>query len=173
MAARAQDVLTRHMGEVHGLESAIVQALDEGLAQLPEYPDVQDRVRVHRETLAQHVETTRHRLGELGADGEPAVQAPRGDLGERLSDHFIDLSRCVITYLALHPAALAGGDQKTADIARRHLRDTTHFAIEINQLLPKLLIEHLRRSGVPVSDGALALAQRTVREIWQQPYLPA
>jgi ferritin-like metal-binding protein YciE len=167
MAARAQDVLTRHMGEVHGLESAIVQALDEQLTRLPEYPDVQDRVRVHRETLAQHVETTRHRLGELGADVEPFLQGLRGDLGEHLTDHYIALSRCVITYQALHTAALAAGDQKTAEIARRHLRDTTHFAIEINQLLPKLLLEDLRRNGVPVSDGALARAQKTVREIWQ------
>jgi hypothetical protein len=150
-----------------------VQALDEQLALLPEYPDVQDRVRIHREMLAHHVEVTRRRLEELWDGADPAAPGRNAEAARHLADHYIALSRCVIAYQALHTTAVAAGDQKTADIARRHLRNTAHFAIEINQLLPKLLLDDLRQSGVPVTDGALAQAQKMVREIWQQPYVPA
>ncbi len=69
----------------------------------------------------------------------------------------------------LHTTAVALGDQETAALAKRHLTDNARFVMEINNFMPKLVLDELRQDGLPVADNALETAEQTVREVWRQP----
>ncbi|HEY3082107.1 MAG TPA: hypothetical protein VGM69_19645 [Chloroflexota bacterium] len=65
------------------------------------------------------------------------------------------------------PSVKPLGDEETARIAERGYRDMASAGMEIDRLLPGLVIEELRQDGLNPRDVASA-CQRLVHEAWSQ-----
>lgn len=183
--SREMETLTTYIGDMHALESHILQAIDKQVALLDDHADAQEKVRVYRDTLAAHLTALQSRLDALGGspthpvkEGVAAVLGVAAGLIDKvrteqaskdLRDDYTAINHAIISYEMLHTTAIALGDQETASLAKRHLRDNASFVMEINTFMPKLVLDELRQDGLPVADDALQTAERTVREVWQQP----
>jgi ferritin-like metal-binding protein YciE len=182
---RTTPTLTKYLGDLHALESHILQALDKQVRLLPDHPDVRARLRVYRNTLEEHLDALEARLQDLGGSPtHPVKEAVSAVLGvaaglydkarseqasKDLRDDYTALNHALIVTAMLHTTALALGDQPTAALCARHLRDHARFVMEINQAMPALVVAELRQDRLPVTEDALEAARRTMHEIWQQP----
>ena len=185
MAGKEQEILTQYLGDMHALESHIFQAIDKQVKLLDGHEDARAKVQVYRDTLSGHLDALKTRLDQLGGSpNHPIKEGVAAALGiaaglidkvrseeasKDLRDDYTAINHAVIAYEMLHTTALAAGDTQTADLARRHLADNAQFVIEINNFMPKLVLDELREDGLPVREDALQKAQQTVREIWRQP----
>ena len=187
MASRSREMetLTRYLGDMHALESHLLQALDKQVQLLHDYTDAQDKVRTYHATIADHLTALQARLAALGGspthplkEGVAAVLGIAAGLYDKvrteeaskdLRDDYTALNHAIIAYAMLHTTALALGDRETAELSKRHLMDNARFVMEINAFMPKLVLDELHQDGLPVADDALATAQKTVSAIWHQP----
>lgn len=185
MATKEQELLTTYLGDMHALESHILQAIDKQATLLDDHADAQAKVRTYRATLAEHVDALKARLDQLG--GSPShpikegmaaalgvaaglVDKVRGsEAAKDLRDDYTAINHSIIAYEMLYTTAVAAGDQQTADLSKRHLKENARFVMEINNFMPKLVLDELRQDGLEVKPDALQLAEATVRDVWQQP----
>lgn len=184
-ATRQTETLTKYLGDMHALESHIFQAIDKQLKLLDDHPDAQEQVRVYRASLSGHLDALKMRLDALGGspthpvkEGVAAVLGVAAGLYDKvrseeaskdIRDDYTALNHSIIAYTMLHTTALALGDRETADLAKRHMTDNAKFVMEINNFMPKLVLDELRQDGVPVANDALTTAKQTVSDIWHQP----
>jgi ferritin-like metal-binding protein YciE len=189
MATKAEketQTITKYLGDMHALESHILQALDKQDKVLNDHPRAQQMVSTFHTTLEGHINALEARLQALG--GSPthpvkeAVAAAAGvaaglydkvrteEASKDLRDDYTALNHAVIAYVMLHTTALAFGDQETAALCKRHLTDNAKFVMDINGYMPELVLEELRQDGVSISDQVRSTAQQTVSEVWHQPH---
>lgn len=183
--SRETETLTKYLGDMHALESHILQAIEKQVQMLDAHADAQEKVRLYHTAIAGHLDALQARLDALGGspthpmkEGVAAVLGIAAGLYDKvrteeaskdLRDDYTAINHSIIAYEMLHTTALALGDQETADLSKRHLTDNARFVMEINAFMPKLVLDELREDGLTVADGALATAQQTVSEIWRQP----
>jgi ferritin-like metal-binding protein YciE len=112
-----------------------------------------------RDILEQHVNALRARLEALGGKPtSPLKEAGASILGvaagvidkvraEEVSKDFRDnytaISLSNISYVMLISTSLACGDQETADLASRNLKDNAQIVMEIGHLIPDMVIRDL------------------------------
>jgi len=182
MASKEQELLTKYVGDMHSLESHIFQAIDKQAKLLTDHEDARQKTEKFRDTLALHMKALEQRLGELG--GSPTHPIKEGvaaalgvaaglidkvrsdEASKDLRDDYTAINHSVIAYVMLHTTALAAGDQQTADLSKRHLKDNAQFVMEINAFMPKLVLDELRQDGLSVRDGALETANQSVKDVW-------
>lgn len=183
--ARERETLTKYLGDMHALESHIFQAIDKQSKLLDDHPDAQEKIRVYHDTLAVHLTALQTRLDALGGspthpvkEGVAAVLGVAAGLYDKvrteeaskdIRDDYTAINHAIIAYNMLHATALALGDQETAGLAKRHMTDNAQFVMEINNFMPKLVLDELRQDGLPVAESALSTAEQTIGEIWHQP----
>jgi hypothetical protein len=132
---------------------------------------------------AQHKDGLDRHLSDLGGDPasgiKKAVTASMGavagmydklrseSVSKMLRDDYTALNLAAVSYTMLHTTGLALHDQKTADLALRYLRDYTPIIMDINELLPHVVVEDLRED-VPTIDGSSAdQAAMNTQQAWQ------
>jgi ferritin-like metal-binding protein YciE len=183
MGTKEQELITRYLGDMHALESHILQAIDKQTKLLDGHPDAQTKVRTFRDTLASHLPTLKQRLDELGGSPNHAVKegvaaalgvaaglidkVRSSEAAKDLRDDYTALNHSIIAYQMLYTTTVAAGDQQTAGIARRHLQDNAQFVMEINNFMPKLVLDELREDGLNVNADALDQANAMTREVWR------
>ena len=185
MASKEQEIVTKYIGDMLSLESHILQAMDKQVKLLDDHQDALVKVRAYRDTLSGHVDALKKRLDDLG--GSPTGPIKEGvaaalgiaaglidkirteEASKDLRDDYTAINHSIIAYEMLLTTALSAGDQQTADLSKTHLKDNAKFVMEINNFMPKLVIDELRQDGMSVKDGAQAAAETAVREIWNQP----
>jgi ferritin-like metal-binding protein YciE len=185
MPSKEQQLLTTYLGDQHALMSHILQAIDKQVNLLDGHPDAREKTIAFRDATAQHVDELQTRLNELG--GSPthpvktAVAAAAGvaaglidkvrasEAAKDLRDDYTAINHAIIAYEMLFTTAAAAGDDITTTLAKRHLQTNARFVMDINNFMPKLVLDELREDGLPVQEGALERAEQAVREIWNQP----
>ncbi|HWE64103.1 MAG TPA: DUF892 family protein, partial [Chloroflexota bacterium] len=149
------------------------------------HEDARQKVVTFYNTLGNHLTAIEQRLKELG--GSPTHPLKQGvaavagvaagvvdkmrtsEAAKDLRDDYTAVNHAIIAYEMMYTTAVAAGDQQTADLCKRHLKDNAGFVMEINNFMPKLVLDELREDGLQVKDGAQAQAEQMVHEIWQQP----
>lgn len=185
MASKEQELLTRYLGDQHALMSHILQAIDKQVQLLDGHPDAKQKTVAFRQATEQHVNELQTRINELGGSPTHPVKTAaaaaagvaaglidkvRGsEAAKDLRDDYTAINHAIIAYEMLLTTAVAAGDTVTADLAKRHLQTNARFVMEINNFMPKLVLDELREDGLSVQPGALERAEQAVREIWNQP----
>ena len=185
MATKEQELITKYLGDMEALESHILQAIDKQVKLLDDHYDAQQKVRTYRDKLSEHVDHLKSRLSALG--GSPTHPLKEGvaaalgvaaglvdkvrssEAAKDLRDDYTAINHSIMAYEMLYTTAVAAGDTETADLAKRHLTDNARFVMEINNFMPKLVLDELRQDGMSIKDDAQSKAEAMVREIWQQP----
>ncbi len=179
-----ETAITTQLADVHALVNYGLKAISEQIAHLQEsnYPEVIHELRQIRTRLENHevVLLNRQRILGRGA-GAPIKDAfsalagvAAGIIAGMRSDEAL---RCVrddstfinhlaVSYLILDTTAAAVSDTETQSIAESGYRDTARTLIEIDRLLPSLVLEELRRDGVKVLADVSAQVRRSVKDAW-------
>jgi ferritin-like metal-binding protein YciE len=183
VANKEQEIMTKYLGDMVALESHILQAIGTQSKLLDDHADAQEKIKTYRDTLSTHVSALKARLNELG--GSPTHPAKEGvaamfglaagvvgkmrteEASKDLRDDYTAINHAIIAYEMMYTTALAAGDTTTADLCKRHLRDNAQFVMDINNFMPKLVLDELRQDGMSVKPEALTMAQAAIREVWQ------
>jgi ferritin-like metal-binding protein YciE len=182
LSGKKHDIVTKYLADMVGLEAHIYQAIDKQVKETQDEPDVNPILRNMRDTLEQHVNSLRSRLEALGGQAtSPIKEAGASLLGvaagvvdklraEEVSKDFRDnytaLSLSNISYVMLITTCLSCGDNETADLASRHLKDNAQFVSDIGNLIPQLVVRDLS-DLTDLNPNAIEDARRHYREAWQ------
>jgi ferritin-like metal-binding protein YciE len=90
------------------------------------------------------------------------------EISKDLRDDYTALNHSVISYIMLNATALALGDQQTADLAERNVKDNAGFVVWINNNMPKFVIKDLQDSGASIDQSAVEASQAAVKRLWNQ-----
>ena len=184
MANKEQEIITKYLGDMVALESHILQAIGMQAKLLADHADAQQKVQTYRATLSSHVDAVKARLNELG--GSPTHPLKEGvaaavgvaaglvdkmrseEASKDLRDDYTAINHAIIAYEMMYTTALAADDAPTADLCKRHLRDNAEFVMEINNFMPKLVLDELAQDGMSVKPDALSTAQAGMRDVWSR-----
>jgi ferritin-like metal-binding protein YciE len=185
MDERARETITKYLGDMHALESHGLRAISRQAEQLKEsgHPEALGAVREFKRTLEGHIAALEQRLKALG--GSPtspvkdAVSAAAGvaaglynavrneEASKSVRDDYTFVSHTAIAYLMLHTAAAGLGDRDTAVLAERGYRDAARMVMEIDRLMPGLVLEELRQDRLQVADVSEA-CRTMVHDAWRR-----
>jgi ferritin-like metal-binding protein YciE len=100
--------------------------------------------------------------------GAAAIDSVRKTkVSKNLRDDYTALSLASISYTLLHATSAGLGDTTVADLAKRHLADYARVIMQINQVIPDVVLQELRDDGETVQTGAAELIRQTNNEIWK------
>lgn len=177
-----QDSLQQYVSDMLAVERHILPAIenqskDERLAKFPEAQRLVNRIET---TVRSHIDGLESHLKSLG--GDPAsplksafttvlgaaaavIENVRPDpISKNLRDDYTVLSLAAISYTMLCTTGEALKDQRTADLAEKHLMDFTPLIAEINEIIPEVVASELRdETEVLDPDGARRAVERTQR----------
>jgi hypothetical protein len=110
-------------------------------------------------------ETAGNPIKEVGANlfGKAAgvIDKVRTEgVSKDLRDDYTAFNHCAISYAMLNATALALGDQRTADIARRNLTDYAGAAQAINQIIGEVVVWELSKDHHKIVDQRAASENR-------------
>ncbi len=180
-----QKTIADYLGDMVALESHIEEALDRQLNEVKDDPEAvsavqgfHDMVKAHRDALKAHQE----QVGTTG--GNPIIAAGSALLGKAagvidmirsegnskaLRDDYTAFNLAAISYTMLNTTALALGDQTTAGIAERHLRDYAAAIQQINHLMGGVVVRELEKDGHQLSNPmAAAESRRITDQAWKE-----
>jgi len=89
-------------------------------------------------------------------------------IAEMVRGDYTALNLATIGYTMLHTTALALNEQKTASVALRHLQEYTSVVLEINEIVPSVIIADLRQHGARIDDKVLLQAVANTQSTWQR-----
>ncbi len=182
--SRETQTITKYLGDMHALESHILQAIDKQEKLLHDHPSAKELISTFRTTLESHVNALQARLDALGGSPtHPVKEAAAAAAGvvaglydkvrneeasKDLRDDYTAINHSVIAYIMLQTTALAFNDRETADLCKRHLTENATFVMDINSYMPELVMEEFRQDGLAIDESATSTARQTVSEIWHQ-----
>jgi DNA-binding ferritin-like protein len=167
-----------HSLVTHGLQP-ISHQLDEArggghteAAQL--VAELQRRLQEHERLLAERM----HALGTSPTTGvQDAAAAVAGvvagiynhvrteAVSKSVRDDYTFVSHCSISWLMLMTTARSLGDHDTEELAEQGYRDSARLVMQIDRVMPSLVIEELHQDGFAAQDAA-EWAQRIVSDAW-------
>jgi hypothetical protein len=137
------------------------------------------------ETTEQHEQELKLHLEAIGGDAAKSIKematAALGTLAglydkvrteavsKMLRDDYTALNLATVGYTMLHTTGLALNDQATAALALRHLKAYTTLVMEINRIIPHVVIADLRDNGAVIDESVLQQAIANTQEVWQRP----
>ncbi|HKP52562.1 MAG TPA: DUF892 family protein [Chloroflexia bacterium] len=183
MDKKKNDLLTKYLSDMVGLEEHIYQAVDKQVKGTEDEPTINPFLRNVRDTLQEHVSALKARLEELGGHpGNPIKEAGAAVLGmaaglidklraeevsKNLRDDYTALSLSNISYVMLVTTSLACNDSQTAELASRHLKDNAGFAMDIGKMIPDVVVKDLK-DFTDLNEGAVEGAREAYSNAWDQ-----
>lgn len=86
---------------------------------------------------------------------------------KNLRDDYAAFSLASIGYVMLHTSARALGDREVADLAIQHLRNYAQGVIAFHYIIPTVVVQSLRKEGLPAREDVLTEVWRNVEEAWR------
>jgi ferritin-like metal-binding protein YciE len=178
-----QQTIADYVGDMAALESHIEEALDRQMTEVKDDPSAlaavrgfHDMVKRHRDTLKAMEEETGKTIGtpikEAGAAliGKAAgiIDLVRTEgISKGLRDDYAAFSLAAISYSMLHTTATALGDDRVASLAERHLRDHADSIMQINKIMPGVVLRELEKDGHQADIAAVDATREAVLRSWQ------
>jgi ferritin-like metal-binding protein YciE len=103
----------------------------------------------------------------LGAGAAAIDSVRKTKVSKNLRDDYTALSLASISYTMLYTTATGLGDTLVADLAQRHLADYARLVMQINQIIPDVVLQELRDDGETVALAADETIRKTTNEIWK------
>ena len=176
----AKYVEDMHSLVAHGLQpigQQVEQATKRGHADAARF--IQD---VHT-TLEQHERALDQRLKVLGTSPTTAVQDAAAAVAglvaglynqvrteavaKSLRDDYTFLSHCSVSWLMLMTTARALQDHDTEELAERGYRDTARLVMDLDRVLPRVVVEEMKQDGLPAQDVS-DWANKMINDAWSR-----
>lgn len=186
--ADAKTLLQKYLSDMLSLESHIHQAIDKQVKENADNPMISSKFETYSRTMQSHRDALEARLKEMGgAANSPVKEGVAAVLGiaagvidklrsEEVSKNFRDdftaLNLSLISYQMLHTTALGLGDRQTAELAARNIRDNADFVMEIQRLMPDIVVADLKKNHEEVrlslDESAAEETRKLIGEIWKK-----
>jgi hypothetical protein len=88
-------------------------------------------------------------------------------VSKMLRDDYTALNLAVVGYTMLHATGLALQDQAVADLALVHMQRYTTIIMEMNQIIPSVVIADLRDDGLVMGMESAQQALENTQHVWQ------
>jgi len=88
-------------------------------------------------------------------------------VSKMLRDDYTALNLAAVSYIMLHTTGLALQDQGTAELALRHLKHYTSIIMEINQIIPAVVVADLKDEVPILNEMAVQQALENTQEAWK------
>jgi hypothetical protein len=88
-------------------------------------------------------------------------------VSKSVRDDYTFLSHCSVSWLMLMTTARSLGDHDTEELAESGYRDTARLIIQVDRLMPELVVEELRQDEFPAQDVS-DWARRIVSDAWNR-----
>lgn len=103
----------------------------------------------------------------LGVGAAAIDSVRKTKVSKNLRDDYTALSLATISYTMLHTTAVGLGETTVADLAERHLSDYARLVMQINQIIPDVVLQELRDDGETVATNAAETIRQTANEVWK------
>jgi ferritin-like metal-binding protein YciE len=185
MKARS-DTLQQYVSDMMAVEEHIAaavkrQADDKDVAKRnPQASQLIQRILGHTEQHSQHLKQHLESIGGDPAKGikevaTTALGAIAGmydkirseEVSKMLRDDYTALNLAAVAYTMLHTTGLALQEQATASLALRHLQHYTSIIMELNQIIPSVVVAELKDNGLNLVEGSVQQAVNNTQEAWK------
>jgi hypothetical protein len=92
-------------------------------------------------------------------------------VSKMLRDDYAALNFATLTYSMLFVTAKGLSENRTAEIASRHLKSIPPFIMELNSIIPSVIIGELTQQGFRVDESAEEETIKEIKEAWSTPPL--
>lgn len=175
--------LTTYVGDMHALVTHGLQAVERQIENLKEegHPEAYNAVQEVARTLRVHASMLDARTRALGGSAtkpvKDAVSAIAGvaaglinavrseEASKSIRDDYTFLSHAAIGYLMLYTTAASLADNETAQLAQTGYQDVARLAMQVDHIMPTLVIQELMQDGLRVTDVS-SQALRMVKQAW-------
>ncbi len=185
--ADSKTILQKYVSDMLALETHIHQAIDKQVKENQDDPEASSKFVTYAQTTASHTTALQARLDQLGgAANNPVKQGVAAVAGvaagiidkfrsEEVSkdfrDDFTAINLSLISYQMLHTTALALGDRQTADLAATGARDNANMVMELQRLIPRMVVRDLKKNHEEVKlsldDTAADETHKLISEVWK------
>lgn len=182
------DVLQHYVSDMVAVEDQINSAVKRQLDDSHLRDHSQDATRIIQKIAQlseQHHRHLQERLKHLGGDPASGIkEAATNVMGtlaglydrlrsesvsKMLRDNYTALNLATVSYTMLHTTGLALQDEETAELALRHLRHYAEMVLEINRIIPRIVVEDLREDVAIHENGTAQRAIENTQQAWQIP----
>lgn len=179
------ETLADWLGDVVTLEGHIEEAMDRQLTLKPVSQETAEAIRRFHDTVRDSKYRAEDFQKQMGATGGHPIVKGAGELlgvaaglidkvrkdsvSKALRDDYVAYNMAAMSYTMLHSTALALEDQKTADFAEQGLITYAALVQDVNELIPKVVLEDLvENDEVPVANAAIVdSARSTIQRAWK------
>jgi hypothetical protein len=185
MKARS-DILQKYVSDMIAVEDHIGAAVKRQTEDSDVYkhnPRAGQIINEIAQTTEQHAQHLKQHLETLGGDpgkglkeiATTALGAVAGmydkirneTVSKMLRDDYTALNLAAVSYTMLHTTGLALQDQATADLALRHLKHYASSIMEINQIIPTVVVEDLRNDVSIMNEMSAQQALENSQNAWR------
>lgn len=177
-----QKHLQAYVNDMYGVEKHVLEAVERQAQNkdVQKKPQAQLLIQRTQGILQQHVQVLDQHLQHLGGRStlKSAVASVTGvaaglydqvrteTVSSMLRDDYVALSMIAAASTMLHSTALSLGDQVTADIALRHLKDVTPVITELSKVLPGVTVQDVHDDVKTANTSVVQQAMQNTQEAW-------
>lgn len=103
----------------------------------------------------------------LGVGAAAIDSVRKTKVSKNLRDDYTVLNLAAIGYTMLYTTAVGLGNTEVADLAKRHLSDYAKVIMQINQLIPDVVLRELADDGERVVTTAGETIRETLNQVWK------
>ena len=170
MEENVRKYIAKYVEDMHSLVAHGVQPIDRQIAEADKrgHADAARLIRSLKTTLEEHERLLDARLKLLGTSPTTAVQDKAAAVAgvvagfynqvrteavvKSLRDDYTFVSHCSVSWLMLLTTARALDDHDTEELAERGYRDTARLVMDIDRVLPPVVVRELQQDGLPAHD---------------------
>jgi hypothetical protein len=184
--SQGKTAINDFVGDIVSVESGIEETLDRQLKLGQDNPVFSAAVQRFHDAAKASRDAARTYRDQLGADTEGAnsivekgtealgaitgmIQKLRSEgLSKALRDDYNLFNTAAIAYTTLHTTAMALGDSDTETFAANGLRTYARLVQEINNIIPEIVVDELRKDNHILANPAAAeQCKQEIDRIWK------
>jgi hypothetical protein len=181
----ARKTVAKYLEDMHSLVTHGLQPLEhqQSEPQMKDHPEALRAVQGFHSTFQRHERDIATRLQGLGTSPTTAIQDAASAVAgvvaglynrvrteavsKSVRDDYTFISHCGIAYMMLMTTARSLGDHDTEELAEQGYRDCAQMAMEIDALMPKLVVQELQHDGLRAQDVS-DWARGIIHGAWQR-----
>jgi ferritin-like metal-binding protein YciE len=182
---QSRKYIAKYVEDLHSLVTHGLEPLSHQLGEsaLRDHPGTRQAIEEFQATLERHESVLNQRMQALGTSPTTVVQDTAAAVAgvaagiynkvrteavsKSLRDDYAFLSLCSISWLMLLTTARSLGDHETEELAEEGYRDTARMAMQIDHLMPSLVVQELRQDKLPALDES-EWARTIVHGAWNR-----
>jgi hypothetical protein len=184
---KPEQTIRHYITDMIGLENYFCDVLEQQIKDenVKKYPQAEQCIRQAKIIIDQHVNGLKQHASLIEGNNSPiaAVKEAVTDIlggikglyekmrsdavSKMLRDNYVISNLICIGYSMLHTTALACNDAATANLALRNLNDLPPIVMDLNEVIPQIVVDELNNQGKVTDSAAAGEAIRNIQEAWK------